>query len=137
MEIDLLNSGRFFPWPGEPEGSDVGVVLRLPNRRVILEFDAATVTQGEYRVVNGQLYRERIVDEILREELRIDYSIVSWNGLKDEKGNDLPCNRENKIKAMYHDLKFQSFVNFHLLELQDGIGKWITGEPSLSIPLKE
>jgi len=109
MEIDRENMGTFFPWEGEPEGSDNGVVIRLLTGEQQRELDDLTVTLQNV-IIDGQLFKDRIVNEKLREKKRLEMCIVSWKGLK-EKGVEIPCTEENKSGTFLKSRKMARFVD--------------------------
>lgn len=124
MRIDRNNSGRFFPWPDEPEGSEKGVVLRLINGEAMHVIDRETV-QYEYKNVGGQLFRWPIVDEEKRELMRLDYCIVRWKGLVDENGVEIECTPENKSLVVQKNIHLAKFIVRCLDELNSEVQAFV------------
>jgi hypothetical protein len=111
------NTGTFFPFLGEPEGSCNGVTLRVLTGKV---FDGLNGKYSEERneVVGGELRRVRIItDREALERERIDYLIVGWCGYTDG-GQEIPCDAGHKYEAMKTDPVFAAFVTERLDRLQ-------------------
>ena len=92
-------------------------LLHEINEKVVYEKDFVLNTQSRKmeRVVSE---KTKTPKEIKAENERIwDYCITAWE-LKNPKGEDIPCTKENKIKAMYNIQPFSRFFN-RCLELLD------------------
>lgn len=76
----MPNQERFFPWPGEEPGSKNGVVLRK-------------LTHKFAQSLAGRSKQDQIC-------LTQDFVIVSWTGLYDEDGEEIPCTAKNKRELM-------------------------------------
>jgi hypothetical protein len=109
--VKLGNEGVFFPWPGEPEGSENGIKMRRLNGENMQRLDAETVTI-EQIFRDGEIYEHRVVDEKKRTELRLDMTITGWKGLADEEapGTEIPCTLENKVRVMLRSNVMARFI---------------------------
>ncbi len=116
MEVRKENPGVFFPWPGEPQGSENGITLRVPTAEVIQEWDEQTTEERDV-IIDGQLFSKRVVtDQKKRDMLRYDYCIADWCGLT-ENGDEVPCTPENKYNYMKKSPEFSAFVGMKIKKL--------------------
>ena len=116
MKFDLknLNPGAFFPFD-EGEG---GVTIRVANAKILEEIDKkCTKKKVEYK--RGQRFETIDDDQKLRSELLWDYVIIDWEGVEDIEGNEIPCNKDNKILLMKESVKFSSFIGKCVEKLSD------------------
>ncbi len=108
MEIRRDNPGTFFPWPGEPKGSQNGITVRVMNPEAVNRLDDET-TEERTVVIDGQLYKDRVItDPEKRQKMRLDYCITGWKGLT-EDGKEIPCTAETKLDCMRKDPALAKF----------------------------
>jgi hypothetical protein len=114
------NPGMFFPWLDNKKGDITnGIVIRQLSVRARREIDAQTIEE-EIKYIDGRVYeRGKVIDEDLRTLLVNDYCIVSWTGLLDEEGHEIPCTTANKVWAMTECLDVSVFVVNSLVKLAE------------------
>lgn len=99
------------------------VKLRTPGFSEWRKIRAATVRREPFvHMVDGKpvvLTREQI-DEDSMIEMQWDESIVSWEGLLDGNGNEIPCTKEMKTALMtMRSPAFRDFYNEKMKILMD------------------
>lgn len=99
------------------------VQLRTPGFSEWRKIRAATVMREPFvHMVNGKptvLNREQI-DEDSMIEMQWDESILSWEGLMDGNGNEIPCTKEMKTALMtMRSPVFRDFYNEKMKILMD------------------
>jgi hypothetical protein len=67
---------------------------------------------SEYQKLDGKWERFEVEkkDDDLQNTLFWDAVIISWSGLFDGKGNEIPCTAENKALLMLTQPKFSRFI---------------------------
>ena len=72
-----------------------------------------TTRKVEYQKVDGVATRfpYEEIDEDMQNELLWDHIIMEWEGMTDGKGAEVPCTKENKVRAMLRDKRFAAFFN--------------------------
>ena len=67
---------------------------------------------AEYQKLDGKWERFEVEkkDDDLQNTLFWDAVIISWEGLFDGKGNEIPCTAENKALLMLTQPKFSKFI---------------------------
>jgi hypothetical protein len=127
MNFRFGNPGTFFPWPGEPEGSDKGIKIRVLTPGMINQIDAET-TEEKWIMVDRIPIREKVVtDQEKRERMRLDYIIMDWKGYTVD-GEEVPYTPENKVKCVNDDPVLSKFILLKLEELQEEIERIVRGE---------
>ncbi len=107
VDLDNLNPGVFFPF--EDDKDEGGVTIRLASGEAIAKIDKKCIKKRtEWR----RSQRHEIVedDNELRSRMLWSYVIVSWKGLYDSDGKEIPCTDVNKVKLMLGSVKFAAFV---------------------------
>jgi len=111
INLDELNPGVFFTWPGEPEDSKKGITVRPLSGSAIKLINKQTLISSKIKFTKkGQQYTDEIYNEAKKEELIADYCIVDWKGLEGEDGKAIPCTAENKSKIMNEHPLLMEFV---------------------------
>lgn len=105
-------------WFDYPAGGRV--LLRPPMPEKLREIRKMTTTKkADIRKVDGvyQRFAYDETDDDLQNELLWDHIIADWEGMTDDKGDAVPCTKENKIRAMNRDKEFNGFFNVTLAAL--------------------
>lgn len=109
MIFDLEEKpGSWFPMEGGGR-----VQLRALSPENWREIRKQTVTKvPDYAKLDGkwERFEAEKVDEDLQNELFWDKLIVSWEGLLDAKGREIPCTKENKALLMLTQTVFSRFI---------------------------
>jgi len=105
FNLENLNPGTFFPF----EDGEGGITLRVANGESLDAINKACIKKRfEFR--RGQRIEITDEDQDLRSKMLWDYVIVSWEGVYDENGNAIPCNKETKDLLMKGSVVFSAFV---------------------------
>ena len=108
IDVEEGTSAKFF----EMEGGG-RVQLRTISVADFKAIQKQTVKKKvDFKRVDGIAgrFEYEAVDQDLQNELYWDVVIVSWEGLTDKNGKDIPCTRENKTLLMTRSKKFLEFV---------------------------
>lgn len=98
------------------------VQLRTITAQEFKDIQRRTVKIKDiYRKVDGTpaRFEKTEIDQDLQNEMYWDASIVSWEGLQDRNGAEIPCTRENKVLLMTRSKKFLEFVVESLQKLNE------------------
>lgn len=120
MQFDLnnLNEGTWF----SIEGTDARICLRgiTPDDARRIRKDSIKKNKLEFGK-DGKPHYIPVEDEDRFFDLLWDYYIVSWENIKDQNGNDIKCNKENKILLMGKSAKFSSMVTKYIDQLNEAL----------------
>jgi len=110
-----LNPGTWFKIDeSDPESGEI--CIRTCGIDDIKNIRKKTVTKKRI-IKNGQLLHEEITNDDLQNELTWDICIQDWKGLVDDKGVDVPCNKEMKMKLMGESIIFAKRITTCISEL--------------------
>jgi hypothetical protein len=102
----------------EPEKAAQRVCLRIADMETLEIIQSETKKKAVEHVYNPKTrqmerlsYFEQTPEQEKKErEMIWDYAIISWEGMLDIKGQEIPCTLENKMKLM-NNPQFARFVN--------------------------
>lgn len=118
MRFDMknLNPAKrfFFDEDNEDEG---WVELRPLSSLKVREIDKKTIIEKD-KVKRGQVIKDRVVKQELRDKLTWGYVITDWL-IYQPDGTKIECNIENKVKLMNESPDFSMFVAEKLGEAEE------------------
>jgi hypothetical protein len=122
---EVLPDGKIKYHDPEPDAGKFK--LRQAGYEVIKDIRAKTGTKKSEIVLNPEIksmervvfYDQTFEQEKREHELLWDYCIVSWDGIKDSKGNEIPVTLENKLRLVSIS-SVSRFIN-RCVEIQNSI----------------
>lgn len=120
---DLNPPVWFYFDDSEPE--EGAVLLRLCTGADLESIQKKTEKKQPPEYKRGNRYeRPPEVDERRRSMMLWDYMIVDWQNIEDDKGKEIPCTTDNKVKLMRESVVFAQFIGNCIEKLSEDTTKY-------------
>jgi len=110
MKLKNLGKGSWFNFDDDDPDSGRICIRSLDGLKDREFKKECTEKKVEYQN-KGQFRHEfEVFDSEKYHELMMDYCIIDWEGLEDDDGNPLECNRKNKVELPLANPGFSVFI---------------------------
>jgi len=105
FDLDNLNPGVWFEFDDKSFSVEVRMCAGQDLESI---FKKTQKERVEYKR-NGR-FEYLDIDHDKRDEMMWDFIVVSWKGIEDGKGKQLPCTTETRKKLMKGSVLFANFI---------------------------